>query len=218
MPSTAVSAQGSKLSIGGNPAGAKNITAVTVGYPTIITSAAHGLANGDIFAIAGLTGADAALLNGQTVIAQFVTPNTYVIDVDTTGKVINVPGAAPFATATPTAWTEIKNLLSFKGFDGQASEIDKTNLSSTAKEFMLGLQDNGHFTVDLDRDFADPGQGAMFAAKEASALKPFKLVLPNGKTATFNGYVKNAPLDGGVDQILKTSGVSIRISGDVVWA
>ncbi|MDM8356671.1 phage tail tube protein [Pandoraea communis] len=213
MTSTAISAQGSTLAVSGSAGTAKNITAIALGNPTILTSAAHGFANGDILTLAGLTGADAGVLNGQTVVIKNITANTFAVDVDTTGKTITAAG-----TATPVTWTPIGNLTSFKGFDGQANEIDKTNLTSTAKEFMLGLQDFGHFTFDVDKDFTDPGQLACDAAKRAGTLKQFKLTLPNSKTATFSGYVKNSPLDGGVDQILKTTGVSIRITGDVVYA
>lgn len=213
MTSTAISAQGSTLAVSGSAGTAKNITAITLGFPTILTSAAHGFANGDILTLAGLTGADAGVLNGQTVVIKNITANTFAVDIDTTGKTITAAG-----TATPVTWTPIGNLTSFKGFDGQANEIDKTNLSSDAKEFMLGLQDFGHFTFDVDKDFTDPGQLACDAAKRAGSLKQFKLTLPNAKTATFSGYVKNSPLDGGVDQILKTTGVSIRITGDVVYA
>lgn len=213
MTSTAISAQGSVLAISGTAGAAKNITAIALGFPTILTSAAHGFANGDIETLAGLTGADAALLNGQTVVIKNITTNTFAVDVDTTGKTIAAAG-----TATPVTWTPIGNLLTFKAFDGQANEIDKTNLSSVAKEFMLGLQDFGHFTFDVDKDFTDPGQLACDTAKRAGTLKNFKLTLPNARTATFAGYVKNTPLDGGVDQVLKTTGVSIRITGDVVYA
>jgi hypothetical protein len=213
MTSTAISAQGSGLSISGAAGAAKNITAIALGFPTILTSAAHGFANGDIETLAGLTGADAALLNGQTVVIRNVTVNTFAVDIDTTGKDVVAGG-----TATPVSWTPIANLKSFKGFDGQANEIDKTNLSSTAKEYMLGLQDFGHFTFDVDKDFNDPGQLACSAAKRAGTLKNFKLTLPNGKTATWAAYVKNDPLDGGVDQLLATTGVSLRISGDVTFA
>ncbi|MCA3194563.1 MAG: hypothetical protein INH12_31380, partial [Cupriavidus sp.] len=102
--------------------------------------------------------------------------------------------------------------------DGQSSELDVTDLDSTAKEFMLGLQDWGTFSFDVNRDFNDAGPQAVDAAKRAGSQKSFKLTLPNLKTKTFNGYVKNSPLEGGVDQVLKTSGVTLRITGDVVDA
>jgi hypothetical protein len=212
MTSTAISAQGSTLSVSGGAGAVKNITGLALGFPTIVKSVAHGFANGDIVTFAALVGNTA--LNGVTAVIKNVIADSYAVDVDTTGGAAWTAGG----TATPVAWTEIGNLNNFKGFDGQANEIDKTNLSSAAKEFMLGLQDFGHFTFDVDKDFSDPGQLACDAAKRAGALKQFKLTLPNSNTATFSAYVKNSPLDGGVDQILKTTGVSLRITGDVVYA
>ncbi|PQV50972.1 phage tail tube protein [Paraburkholderia sp. BL21I4N1] len=213
MPSsTAISAQGSTLSVSGGAGVVKNITGLALGFPTIVASAAHGFSNGDIVTFGALAGN--TTLNGQTAVIKNVTAGTYAVDIDTTGGAAWTAGG----TATPVAWTPIGNLNNFKGFDGTANEIDKTNLSSTAKEFMLGLQDFGHFTFDVDKDFTDPGQVACDAAKRAGTLKQFKLTLPNTRTATFSGYVKNSPLDGGVDQILKTTGVSIRITGDVAYA
>ncbi|MGO4304192.1 phage tail tube protein [Cupriavidus sp. RAF12] len=213
MPSTAISAQGSKLEIAGTAGSAKTITAVAVGFPTILTSAAHGLVNGDVVTLAGLTGADAALLNGQVAVVKYKSTNTIAVDIDTTGKTITATGSF-----TPNTWTKVENLVSFKGFDGQASELDVTDLDSTAKEFMLGLQDWGTFSFDVNRDMNDAGQQAVDASKRAGTQKSYKLTLPNGKTKTFNAYCKNSPLEGGVDQVLKTSGVSLRITGDVVDA
>lgn len=213
MPSTAISAQGSKLEIASTAGSGKTISAVAVGFPTVLTSAAHGLSNGDVVTLAGLTGADAALLNGQTAVVKYKSANTIAVDIDTTGKTITASG-----TFTPLGWTKVENLVSFKGFDGQASELDVTDLDSTAKEFMLGLQDWGTFSFDVNRDMNDPGQQAVDASKRAGTQKPYKLTLPNGKTKTFNAYCKNSPLEGGVDQVLKTSGVTLRITGDVVDA
>ncbi len=213
MPSTAISAQGSKLEIASTAGSAKTLTAIALGFPTILTSAAHGLTNGDVVTLAGLTGADAATLNGQTVTIKNITPNTFAVDINTVGKTITAAGSA-----TPLGWTKIENLVSFNGFDGQASELDVTDLDSTAKEYRLGLQDWGTFSFDVNRDMDDPGQQAMDTAKRTGAQKPFKLTLPNNKTKTFNAFVKNSPLEGGVDQVLKTSGVTLRITGDVVDA
>ncbi|WP_233343635.1 phage tail tube protein [Burkholderia cepacia] len=212
MTSTAISAQGTTFSVSGSAGTAKTITGLALGNPTIVTSTAHGFANGDIVTFASLGGN--TTLNGQTAVVKNVTTNTFAVDIDTTGGSAYTSGG----TATPTTWTPIANITSFKGFDGQANEIDKTNLSSTAKEFMLGLQDFGHFSFDVDKDFTDPGQVACDQAKQNGTLKQFKLLAPNGKSATFSGYVKNTPLDGGVDQLMKVPGISIRISGTVTYA
>ncbi|MBN3758160.1 hypothetical protein G3N95_34955 [Paraburkholderia sp. Tr-20389] len=111
---------------------------------------------------------------------------------------------------------EVNNLRSFKGFDGQATEVDITNLSSEAKEYRLGLPDNGNLVIDLDRDFDDEGQGELHVAREESEMRHFLLVFPNKVVAAkFDGFVKNSPLEGGVDQVIKSTGVTIRITGPV---
>lgn len=216
MPSTAISSQGAVLSIGTGSGGAKTITAVQVGNPTILTAAAHGFVNGDVVTLAALTGANAATLNGQTVTVRNRTTNTWAVEIDTTGMTIT-PGSG---TATPVTFTVVNNVASYTGFDGSASELDKTNLSSTAKEFSLGLVDPGQFSLDIHTDMADAGQAALRAKQQSGAISNFKLVLPgvvSNLTYTFTGYVKKFTQTGGVDQIVKAS-VDIRISGAVTLA
>lgn len=213
MASTAISAQGAVLSIGTGSGGAKTISGVTVGYPTLLTATAHGFNNGDVVALAALTGADAASLNGLTVTVKYKSTNAFYVDVDTTGKTIT-PGSG---TATPVTFTQVNNVKSYTGFDGSASELDKTNLSSTAKEFALGLVDPGQFSLELDVDMNDSGQAALRAKQQSGVITNFKLVLPgavSNLTYTFTGYVKKFSQSGGVDQIVKGS-VDIRISGPV---
>lgn len=217
MPtSSAISAQGSVFSIGTGSGGAKTITAVAVGFPTILTSAAHGFNNGDVVALAALTGANAATLNGQTGVVNNKTTNTFAIDIDTTGLTIT-PGAG---TATPVTFTQVNNVKTYSGFDGSASELDRTNLSSTAKEFVLGLVDPGQFSIEIDHDLNDAGQAALRAKQQSGVISNFKLVLPGAVanlTYTFTGFVKKFATTGGVDQIVKAS-VDIRISGAVTIA
>lgn len=114
------------------------------------------------------------------------------------------------------SYTAVSNIKTFSGFDGSSSEIDVTNLASAAKEFRVGLEDNGQFNIELDRDLADVGQTALLAARDSNDGKLFKLTLSNGAYATFTGYVKKFSMSGGVDAVLKGS-VDIRISGPVTW-
>ena len=215
MTSTAISAQGSVLSIGTGSGGAKTITAIALGNPTILTAAAHGFNNGDVVALAGLTGANAGLLNGNSYTVRAKTTNTWAIDFDTTGQTITASG-----TATPVVFTQVNNVHDFSGFDGSASELDRTNLSSLAKEFVLGLVDPGQFTINMDVDMNDPGQAALRAKQQSGVISNFKLVLPGvvaNLTYTFTGFVKKLTVTGGVDAIAK-SAVDVRISGSVTLA
>lgn len=213
MPNTAISAQGTVLKISGAAGTARNITGVSLTNPVVITATAHGLNKGDVVTIASVGGTTG--LNGLTAVVEYITTNTVALaGIDASAMSAYTSGG----TLTPVTWQQINNLINFKGFDGQANELDSTNLSSTAKEFMLGLQDFGHFTFDVFRDYNDLGQQAFDAAKQAGVSKNFQLTLPNGKVASFTGFVKNSPLDGAVDQLLKTTGVSIRITGPVTVA
>ncbi|WP_341767324.1 ubiquitin-activating E1 FCCH domain-containing protein [Burkholderia vietnamiensis] len=93
MGSTAVSAQGSKIEIQGSGVSTpKNISGLALGFPTIISSSAHGFQNGDIVTFAGLLGN--TTLNGVTATVKNVTAGTYAVDVDTTGGAPPIPAAA----------------------------------------------------------------------------------------------------------------------------
>jgi|APCry1669189241_1035207.scaffolds.fasta_scaffold73246_2 hypothetical protein len=210
MSSTAISAQGTVLSIGTGAGSAKTITAIALGNPTILTITAHGFNNGDVVALAALTGADMATLNGQTVSVRNITANTFAVYIDTTSKVVTV-GAG---TATTTTFTPVANIKDFTGFDGAASEIDVTNMDSSAKEFRLGLVDSGQFNFNIDYDSANVGHIALRAKQVSGVVSNFKVVLPNATAITFNGFVKKFSLAGGVDQVAKTA-VDIRITGSI---
>lgn len=215
MASTAINAQGTIFQIGTGTGGAKNITAVAIGNPTIITSTAHGLNNGDRGAIASITGTvGTSLLNGNSYSVMFRTTNTFAVAADSAGLAYTSGG-----TFTPTTYTAVGNVRSFQGFDGQASEIDVTNFASTAKEFRLGLVDNGNISFEIDLDNADAGQVACRSAMVGALLKDMKLILPSGSTptASFQGFVRQFSVSGGVDDVVKAS-IQVRISGAVTWA
>lgn len=209
MASSAISAQGSVIAIGTGSGAAKTITGIALGSPTIITSAAHGFSNGDVVTLAGLTGVDAGLLNGQTVSVRNVTTNTFAVYIDTTGKTITAAG-----TATPITFTNVVNVKTFTGFDGAASEIDITNLDSVAKEYKLGLVDAGNFSFEIDYDNTNAAHVALRSKQSSGVLTSFKLTLPNTNVITFSAYVKKFSLAGGVDAVARTS-VDLRISGPV---
>lgn len=212
MSSTAFSAQGSSFQIGTGTGGALTITAISPGNPTIITSAAHAQTNGNVVALAAIVGTMASTLNGASYAITNITTNTFAINVDTTGLTYTSGG-----TATPATYTNIKNVKSYSGFDGMASEIDVTNMQSTAKEIRLGIQDFGKFSMNAHVDFSDAGQNAVRAARASGAQKNFKVNYPNGLVASFVAYVKGTPQSGSVDAVVDGT-IELRINGDVTIA
>lgn len=208
MTSTAISAQGTILQVSSTSGTAKNITGIALGNPTIITSAAHGFSAGDVVTLAAIGGT--TTLNGYTGVIIAKTANTFAIAVDTTGGAAYTSGG----TATPSAWTQVNNIKTIKGFDGKTAKLDATNLSSLAKEYRAGLLDPGQIAFDVDVDVTDPGQLALQAYRANATIANFKLTLPNGHTATFQGFVESFPWDGGVDALL-TANVNVIITGPV---
>lgn len=110
----------------------------------------------------------------------------------------------------------VTGIVSFSGFDGEATEIDITTLASTAKEFRQGLQDFGGFTLELKRDPGDAGQQEMLSAKALQATRECVLTLASGDIATFDAFVKSLTTEGGVDDVVNGT-ASLRVTGTVVW-
>ncbi|MHB8947554.1 MAG: ubiquitin-activating E1 FCCH domain-containing protein [Rhodoferax sp.] len=209
-----ISAQGSTLHIATGTGGAKTITAITVGSPAIVTSTAHGLSDGDVIAIAAVVGTMSTPLNGTSRVISNVTANTFaLLDFDSTGLTYTSGG-----TATPVTYTKINGVLSFSGMDGAASDLDVTDLDSTAMEYISGLVDEGKFSFEAKRIVpADNGQIAMIAARNSGAITGLKLTLPDAAVATFNVLVKTVPTAGGVNAVLKGN-YDCKITGPVVWS
>ncbi|MET3431436.1 hypothetical protein ABIC71_000914 [Herbaspirillum seropedicae] len=206
-----ISAQRCKFEVKTGNGTTKNITDITLGNPTILKSVGHGFRNGDVIGLAAIGGA--TVLNGKTAVVLFATADTFAIAVDTTGAAAYTTGG----TVTSAAYTFVKGVKSFSGLDGAADELDATDMDSTAKEFLLGLQDFGKFSLDINIKRDDPGQQAMEAARASGAPTPFRLTLPNGDVASFSLLVKSTPMSGAVNALL-TGTIDSRITGEVVWA
>jgi len=211
MPS-GISAQGSTLQISSGSGAAKVITAISPGNPTIVTSAAHGLNNGDVVLLAGIVGTLSALNGSKRVVSNKTAGTFALLDFDSTGMTYTSGG-----TATPETYTKISGVTSFDGFDGSADELDTTDLDSTAKEYISGLKDEGKFGFEAKVLKADAGQQALRAARNSGAIVGMKLTLPDTSVATFSVLVKTMPASGGVNSVLKGK-IDTKISGPVVWS
>jgi hypothetical protein len=211
-------AQGTKFWIAGSATAAEILTAITVGYPTIIAITGHaGVANGDVVTFAGFTGANAATLNGvQAVVKNYATGgtnDTFAVDINTVGQTITIN--AGVTTATPLEWVQVKEVKAIKPAGASATVIDVTDLDSTAKEYRSGLMDHGSLSIDVNILEDDPGQAACLAAFSAATANNYKISTP-GKTRTFNATCVKWPTisDTSVDGV-QTGTAEFRASGTV---
>ena len=212
----AIESKGTTLEISGGAGGAETITEMTLSNPTILTSVAHALENGDVVTLADFAGVDAAVLNGETPVVQFVTTDTFAVPIDTTDETIT--DNADAATATPSAWIAIGEIATWDGPGGSASMYETTHLGSTAKEKMIGLPDEGQITLSGNWELdTDAGQQAAATARLAGTEKNFRLTFSDASTGTFAGFVLGLASSGGVDDKVANS-ITIEITGAVTWS
>ncbi len=211
----AIESQGTVIAISSGAGGAETVTVIDVGYPTILTTVAHGLVNGDVVTTANFAGADAADLNNIVSVVGFVTADTYAIPIDTTGQ--DVTDNADAATATPVAFTAIGEVNTWDGPSGSAAMYETTHLASTAKEKQIGLPDEGQVTLSINwLQNTDVGQQEAATARTARTTRYFRITFSDASTATFTGYVRGLTSSGGVDDKVAGS-ITIEITGAVSY-
>jgi len=202
--------QGTVIKIESSTTSAVTTITATVGYPTICTKASHGLTNGDVVTLTAFAGASAASMNSEVVMVQHVTSSTFSVPIDTTGGTLT----AANGTATPVTWTTIGDVVDWDGPGGTATIIDTTNLAATAKGKLLGLPDEGSFTLGINWDYSDAGQLACHTARTNRTKKGFQITYSDSTVQTFDGYVMGLSTSGGVDDKVNGS-ITIEIDGAV---
>lgn len=118
--------------------------------------------------------------------------------------------------ATTEVFTTIPEVRSINGPDGSASEIDVTDLSSTAREFRMGLKDEGSITLDMMYIPANTVHAGLRADRASRTLRNFKLQFTDvpATTWSFAAYVQGFSVANDVDGVT-TASVTLRISGSI---
>jgi Lambda phage tail tube protein, TTP len=120
---------------------------------------------------------------------------------------------------SPTEWWAVDGVTNIRDLrSGTAAEIDTTDLSSTAKEFELGLKDEGSMSLDVINNPVDPGQKRLAALRSSRAVGQFRIICPFGSpnwTLTFNGLVTTFPATFAVDDVVRGT-VGIRVTGEII--
>lgn len=120
---------------------------------------------------------------------------------------------------SPTNMSAIGNVVGFSGPGGSANVIDITNLSSLAKEKLMGLPDEGQFTMDINYDPDNASHILLRNARKTRTRCEFRVTLTDttATNLTFWGYVLGFAITAAVDQQVKAS-ITIEIDGAVAEA
>jgi hypothetical protein len=201
--------QGAIAAVGTATAATKVITAITAASPPVVSSTAHGYANGDLVFIDSVGGM--TQVNKRLFVVANQAANTFELKgVDGTGYSTYTSGG----TAAKKTMTTIGECKAFgPGLDGESAELETTNLLSVNKEFLLGLADSGSLAFQIYiPTAADTGQSRLKALRELGTLEAFSVTMPSGQVLALMGLVKSLGIsEVGVDGVLLASG-SIRVS------
>lgn len=210
----AIKSQGLLLRMETSRAASKPITGLTNANPGVVTASANAYANGDVIYIANVGGMTS--VNGRAFVADSVAVNTFNLKgVNTTDTSI-YPVYTSGGDSYKVTLASIAEVEGISGFDGEAPEIDVTNLRSIAKEYLLGLQDFGNVTFPIFLANSDTGQTALRSAKESGAAKVFAMTDSAGAVSAFVAYVKSFSFEAQKDGALRGS-VSLRVTSAPAW-
>jgi hypothetical protein len=136
---------------------------------------------------------------------------------DSQGSIFSVEdgtNSSPLVYVPVDGVTNVRDLRS-----GSGAEIDITDLSSTAKEFSLGLKDEGSMTLDVIVNRDDAGQSRIIALRNSRLTGLFKITVPTSPNyvITFSGIVTQFPFTLAVDDVIRGS-ITIRVTGTIVEA
>ena len=197
--SNAQKGSNAKFSVASAAGSPKTITAITQANPAIVTATAHGFSQGDVVVLDNIVGM--TQLNGRAFTVDFtavgaspITNKFALKGVDTSGS--NYSAYSSGGTATKQTMTQVAGILEVSGFDGSAAEIDVTQIDSTSKEYIIGLQDFGTATLRAFLAPTDAGQTLLRGLRAQAALAAYSVLLASGQQATFMAYVRQFTFSG----------------------
>lgn len=207
----ALKTQGTRLRVASTSAAPVNITGITAANPAVVTAATHGLQTGDVVIIRGIVGM--VQLNDRAFVVDNLTANTFSLrGIDSTGFTAYTSGG----TVARQTLIDVAETSQIAGFDGQATEVDTTHLRSTAKEYVLGLQDFGNVTLSMFT-VSDAGQARLRALKAQGNAAAFAVTLSDNSVAAFMAFVRSFTFDvGGPDGTVQSQ-VQLRVTGEPAW-
>lgn len=99
---------------------------------------------------------------------------------------------------------------------GQSDEIEVTTLASEAKEYTVGLADNGTFSMSGNWKADDEAQTVLRTARDDGEPRAFKSVFKDGTSSTFLGLVTQFTWDAAPNGTVNGT-FNVRITGKVAF-
>lgn len=183
---SAILPNGSILEIAATFSALKPVTAITNANPAVATSAAHGLADGDVVVVnSGWT-----RLNDKVARVAESDVGTFELEgINTTNTVVYTAGAGAGSVRAASGWAQISQITGSTSAGGEQQfttfgfleESDDRQLPTTKSPMSMSI------TVADDPSL--PYVAAVEAAEDDRAPRVLRLTLPNGSVIYYNAYV-----------------------------
>lgn len=189
-----VKSQQTQLLVATADGSVKTLISASAANPVTVGSTSHGLSAGVVGLITGVVGMT-QLNNRAFVITNPVTNAFDLKAVDGTTYSAYTSGGS----FLPKTMTLVGGVTNFSGFDGQAAEIDMTDLRSVRKEKAVGVPDDGGCSMTVNF-ISDTGITKLNSLYETQAVGYFEVILSDSRSGAFAAYVQQFSMDvGGPD-------------------
>jgi predicted secreted protein len=119
------------------------------------------------------------------------------------------------ADGSPPSFSDIPEVRTIGGPDGSAPTIDVTDLDSTAREYILGLKDEGQIQLGFMYRPANSVHQTLRNAFSNRTLMQFQIDFTDDATRwEFDGYVTGFPISAAVDTVVEGT-ITIKITGAI---
>lgn len=189
-------------------ASAKTFTAITAANPGVVTSTAHGYANGTYLYLPAIAGMKE--LNQAVVRVANQTANTFELEnIDTTNFGTFTSGSGQAITFGAAAAT----MVDVNGSGGDAADVDTTTIHDSIAKVIPGLKSALKYDMQSIWDPSDAALIEFKKADDALAVRALLFAFKSGAKVAMAGYV-TAPLvpTGSTGALVKTP-VSLKVAG-----
>ena len=118
--------------------------------------------------------------------------------------------------ASPEVFTAISQITAIDGPTTEVPLVDVSNLSSTSREFNVGLKDTGTFTIPVQYDPDNTQQARCQTLLDTAAIGNFQVLLTDSPATqwAFAAYVISFTKSAAIDGVWEGE-ITLKVSGTI---
>lgn len=161
-------------------------TAISNANPAVITSTAHGFANGDILEVTS----GWARLNNRLIRVSGAAANTFNVEnIDTSNTTLFPAGSGTGTVRKITTFTQIAQILDLSSSGGDMQFVTYSFLEQDYETQLPTQASPQQLSITIADDSTLAGYQAMKTAATTRSITGLRATLPNGGILYYNGYV-----------------------------